>query len=266
MGLRNPAISGVASRLGRDPGVAFDRAMPRRPASVEVAAPAPRKIGFWRMAFIGSATLLAMAGAILTAAWLLGAQLARGGHSADRSLREVVIGNDVLAVPANAIRFPGQRRNGDSDRVDIYLRWPDLSGYVEEAKEDFSSAAVNPALLFLSIEPRVMSQDMTGRIGPIYSKFMTGPELDAAPGLKRRSIAGEGGFPGEELWYEPASPYPYAARCMAAGDGGGAPYCLRDFHAGRDLAVTYRFHQSLAGEWMAIERSVRAEIKRWLRQ
>lgn len=265
LAIRNPAINSIAERLGRD-GAALDRTMPRRRTPPSPAHDEVRQVTGLRLMFGASLALVAIAALVLAAAWIMGSALSRAGHSADRSLREVVIGNDVLSVPANVIRFPSQRRSGDAGRLDVYLRWPDLAGYSEAARDDFSSDAVNPSLLFLTIEPRSMTQDMTGRIGPIYSKFMNGPVLDATGGLKRRSIAGTGGFPGEELWYEADNPYPYAARCMAPETAGGAPYCLRDIHIGRDLAVTYRFHQSLAAEWMAIEKAVRSEIKLWLRQ
>jgi hypothetical protein len=39
------------------------------------------------------------------------------------------------------------------------------------------------------------------------------------------------------------------------------PYCLRDIHAGHGLSVTYRFHQSLIGEWMALDAAIRAQVK-----
>ena len=268
MAIRSATINDMAAKLGRDPRHAFDRTSPRRdpPESGSTAAPASAvRVGPAKLLSGVSLVLLAFAGVILALAHYAGAEISRGGHSTDTSAREILIGNDVLEVPANVIRFPTQRRAGDVERLDLYLRWPDMAGYTEEAASDFNSPAVNPAIVFLTIEPRSMTMDMSGRIGPIYSKFLAGPEHDAGHGLKRRALDGDSGYGGEELWYETGSPYPFAARCMAPETPGATPYCLRDIHIGRDLTVTYRFHQSLMGEWMALEKSVRAAIRLWLR-
>jgi hypothetical protein len=139
-----------------------------------------------------------------------------------------------------------------------------MTGYSEAEKEEFNRSAVNPAILFVTIEPRTMSQDMTGRMQAIYSKFMDGPAVDAGYGLKRQALSEAGGFHGEELWYEAGSPYPFAARCVKPGEPSATPYCLRDIHVGHDLAVTYRFHRSLIGEWMALDAAIRAQMKMML--
>ncbi len=119
------------------------------------------------------------------------------------------------------IRFRSQRRSSSLDRLDLYLLWPEMAGYSEAMKEEFNRTTINPAILFLTIEPRTMSQDMTGRIPAIYAKFMEGPETDAGFGLKRRALSAEGGFGGEELWYEAEQPLPLCRALREAGRGFG---------------------------------------------
>lgn len=268
MAMRSATINDVAGRLGRDPRNAFDRTVPRgfRPAPPPPQPVAPaRQVGWVRLLGVSSLVLLALAALILALAWLAGKQIAQGGHSADVTTRQIVIGNDVLDLPMNVIRFPSQRRAGEATRLDLYLRWPDMAGYTEEAAEAFNSNTIDPSILFVTIEPRSMSLDMSGRLGPIYSKFLKGPVLDGVAGLKRRALDDDSGYQGEELWYESASPYPFVMRCMAHDVPGATPYCMRDVHLGRDLTVTYRFHRSLIAEWMTIERAVRSSLRHWLR-
>lgn len=253
----------AALRLGRPETVSFDRFIPRhRPKEQEPAATGKGSV--LRIVLIVSAGLAVLTCLALLCVRLIGSEIARAGHSDDPSIRQIVMGNDVLNVPGNMIRFRSQRRSSSLVRLDLYLMWPEMAGYSEAMKEEFNRPTINPAILFLTIEPRTMSQDMTGRIPAIYAKFMEGQETDAGFGLKRRGLSAEGGFGGEELWYEADSPYPFAARCVKPGEASATPYCLRDIHVGRDLAVTYRFHQSLIGEWMALDAAIRAQMKRMI--
>jgi hypothetical protein len=263
MASASDTVQEAALRLGRPPATSFDRLIPKRPAPQATPAPASNN-SVIRIIVALCAAMAVLTGVILLCVHLVGAEIARAGHSVDTATRQIVIGNDVVYAPANMIRFRSQRRASTLERLDLYLLWPDMAGYSESRKSEFNRAVVNPAMLFLTLEPRSMSQDMSGRIEPIYSKFLTGPSLDSGNGLLRRALSPDGGFNGEELWYEANSPYPFAARCVRPDEASATPYCLRDIHVGQDLSVTYRFHQSLIGEWMALDAAVRAQVKRLL--
>ena len=256
-------IEDVAARLGRDHGRQIDRFISQqvRHANANAAKDdAPGTSVLARIIFWTCAGLTLLSGAMLFTVHLFGAEIARAGFSTDATKRQIVIGNDVLDVPGNIIRFRAQRRAQNLERLDLYFFWPEMTGYSDRLSPEFDRPSINPAILFVTVEPRTMTQDMTGRIEPIYSKFMEGPETDAGNGLKRRALSASGGFAGEELWYEADSPYPFTARCVRSDDPSATPYCLRDFHAGHDLSVTYRFHRALIGQWMALDRAIRAEI------
>ncbi len=261
MATASGSVREVAARMGRDPQRSIDRFFPpRQPAQAVVSSPA-QQTSVLRFVLGGALFLAGFTAAIVGIVYLLGAEISRAGHSTDTTRKQIIIGNDVLAIPANAIRFRSQRRTGDSERVDMYFLWPEMAGYSERDAAAFNQTTVNPQLLFVTLEKRQMSQDMTGRIEPIYSKFMTGVSINAGHGLKRRALSAEGGFHQEDLWYEASSPWPFAARCNRPGESMAAPYCLRDIHVGRDLSVTYRFHLSLISDWMAIDAAIRAQIK-----
>lgn len=260
-------VEGIAARLGRDPvRSAPHHFNPRHFAARQPAPaqPAEREVNSLGIIFRVCCAFMAFTAMILGAVWLLGAEISRAGHSSDTGIKQLVIGNDVLGVPGNIIRFRSQRRWGALERADLYLLWPQMEGYSEAGKDQFNGTTLNPAILFITIERRQMSQDMTGRIEPIYSKFLAGSAVNAGHGLMRRGLSAEGGFHNEDLWFEANSPYPFAARCTRPGDGSAAPYCLRDIHFGRNLSVTYRFHLSLIGEWMAIEAAIRAQMNQML--
>jgi hypothetical protein len=205
--------------------------------------------------------LIVISGLALAAAHLAGGSIANAGHSSDMSLRQIVVGNDVLEVPANKIRFGSQRRAHTAARLDLYMHWPSMNGFSDNLRPIFNSTEIEPSILFLTIEPRSMSLDMSGRIEPIYRQFFAGEPQSAGSGLMRVALSPEAGFADEELVFQASSPWPWAARCSIGEGERASAFCIRDIHAGRDLAVTYRFHRSLLPQWLEIEEAVQAQIR-----
>ena len=278
----NTAINTTAANYGRSFDTRFDRQMPgytdrlngaanNGPASGQGAGSGGGTGGATGDSKIISASFLgllfkitgfmALAAIVFyfTSSWY-GDLVSKGGHTNDVSLRRIVIVNDLVNIPANMIRFASQRNAKSLQRLDLYAHWPSLSGYSDELAKDFDSMADNSPLLFISLEPKSMSKDMTGRIEDIYELFFGGPPVDAGNGLVRRAFSSESAFFSEDLYYEADSPYPFAARCIRESDKIAAPFCIRDIHIGHDLMLTYRFHAKLLPQWMTLDRAVRQKI------
>ena len=85
-----------------------------------------------------------------------GRSIAMAGYTDDATIHEVVIGNNVIAVPANVIRFDQARRDGIASRLDLYLRYPEMDGYSEAARDDFNHTGANRNIIFLSFEQQMM--------------------------------------------------------------------------------------------------------------
>ena len=113
-----------------------------------------------------------------------GHAIAMGGYTDDGTLREVVIGNNVITIPANAIRFDRARHDGVASRLDLYLRYPALDGYSEAARSDFNGQGAARNIIFLSFEEQMMSRDMSGRFAPIYSSLIEQPGLSGPDGTR----------------------------------------------------------------------------------
>ncbi|MDQ2634920.1 MAG: hypothetical protein M3Y78_14435 [Pseudomonadota bacterium] len=196
-----------------------------------------------------------------------GRSIALAGHTEDTTLREIVIGNNVISAPANAIRFNRQRRDGVAVRLDLYLRWPELDGYSNVARSDFNHAGPAGRIIFLSFEERTMSRDMSGRLEPIYASMLVRP---GEPGL------------GDTMLYrfEEKSGYLNEALAVAADPDGGAfvarclvgesaqeslAPCERDIHVGDNLSLSYRFPRDLLSNWAQLEEAIRAKAGSMLR-
>jgi len=216
--------------------------------------------GFLKRFFLISLAMLTLSLLMFTAAHFYGDSISKAGHSSSTKEMQIVINGDYLRVPENKIRFNSQRKSAALDRLDLYMHWPSLSGYTDGLNHAFNNSSDNADLIFISIEPRSMSFDMSGRIGLIYEQFFDGKPEKTETGLIRQGLSANGGFIDEDLYYAAASPYPFAARCVREG-ASTAPFCLRDIHVGKNLMLTYRLHKKYLPQWIEVEQAVRASMK-----
>ena len=208
---------------------------------------------------LAAGALVLLAGGISLCGRLIGHTLALAGYTDDTHPYEVVIGNNVVAAPANTIRQGRARRDGVAPRLDLYLRWPEMDGFSEAARVDFNNADGAKRILFLTFEPKMMSRDMSGRFQPIYRTLIE-PEGSPGPaGISFHAFAAKSGYVGEKLAVaERPGTEPFVARCLADGDDAlSLAPCERDIQVGADLSLTYRFPEELLAVWPEVEAAVR---------
>jgi hypothetical protein len=211
---------------------------------------------------------LALLSLIITLAgkWF-GHDIAMGGHTDDVTMREIVIGNNVIAAPSNMIRFERARRDGIASRLDIYMRYPQMDGYSDAAKNDFNNANGSRNILFLVFEDQMMSRDMSGRFAPIYSALIIRPGKPGPGGTTLYDFTDKSGYLGEVLAVaERPGQEPFVARCLSGqkAEESLAP-CERDLLVGDSLSLTYRFPREFLGEWQALDAAVVAEAATMVR-
>ena len=226
----------------------------------------PVRSGFVKRVFVVFAILALLSAAISVAGRWAGHSISMAGHTDDRTVHEIVIGNDVLAVPANMIRFEASRRNGVAARLDLYMLWPEMDGYSAEARDAFNHVDGDRSILFVSFEPRMMSRDMSGRFQPISRQLMEGPARLGPGGLKVYSFSEKSGYVDEVLIVgDEDSDEPFVARCLAgpAAKESLAP-CERDIQVGQGLNLIYRRPAGLADSWREVDAAVRAAAERFI--
>lgn len=226
----------------------------------------PVRSGFMLKVFVAFVGLALLSAAISIAGKWAGRSIAMAGHTDDRTVHEVVIGNNVLAVPANMIRFEGLRRSGVAPRLDVYLRWPQMDGYSDDARDDFNHADGRRNILFLAFEERMMSRDMSGRLGPIYRALIEETGRPGPAGLTVHAFSEKSGYVDEVLVVgDEDGEAPFVARCLSgeAARQSLAP-CERDIHVGDGLNLVYRMPAELAGSWREVDAAVRAAAARFL--
>jgi len=211
--------------------------------------------------------LCAVTLAIAITGRMVGGTIALAGNTTDQSLREIVIGNDVLIFPANVIRFESQRVSGVQNVVDTYFAWPGMAGYTEANRAIFNQTDSAASLIFARITQATMSRDMSGRLNPIYQRLTDGHRVAGPNGLDSMRLRSGAGYANELLYVEHSvTDNPYAVRCLVEDaqtqpDFSTRTGCQRDISLGEGLSVTYRFAIELLPNWREIERDVRARFE-----
>lgn len=212
--------------------------------------------------FYAFAALALLSVAISVGGKWLGRSIAMAGYTDDTTIRKVVIGNNLISVPANFIRFDQARRDGIASRLDLYLRYPEMDGYSTGARDDFNHTGIAKKIIFLSFEPRMMSRDMSGRFGPIYSALVTKPGTPGPVGTTMYGFSEKSGYLNEVLAVaDRPGKEPFVARCLSgpSAEESLAP-CERDIQVGDDLSLTYRFPKDLLGDWPALDAAIAAKV------
>ncbi|MBU4530656.1 MAG: hypothetical protein KUA43_02050 [Hoeflea sp.] len=205
--------------------------------------------------------------AIAATGRMVGKNISRAGNTAETTLYEIVIGNDVLSLPANVIRFQSQRVSGVQNAVDTYFSWPGMHGYSEATRDIFNQTRSADGLIFARIAQATMSRDMSGRFTPIYKRLTDGVPVAGPSGLDSFRLRSGAGYANELMYVERSfSEQPYAIRCLVEDSGTEPDFntrtgCQRDIAIGEDLSVTYRFSIDLLPHWREIERDVRNRLE-----
>ncbi len=222
---------------------------------------------FMLRAFCVFAVLAVLSLGIVIAGKWFGRAIALAGHTEDTTIHEIVIENNVLMVPANVIRFERSRRDGIADRLDLYLRWPDMTGYTAAARDDFNNAGGERKIIFLSFSQQTMSRDMSGRFDPIYRSLIVEPGVAGQGGVTLYDFTEKSGYLNDVLAVaERSSETPFVARCLTGESAGEslAP-CERDILIGNNLSLSYRFPKEFLPGWRALDAAVLATAANFLK-
>jgi len=189
-----------------------------------------------------------------------GGRISLAGNTDSTAPITLTIGRDTLNLPENTLRFPSQRKDGLSERADLYLTWPEMQGYSKEHRERFDDIARSSGLIFLQIAQSTMSRDMSGRLEPIYSHLVEGDGVPFTNGMTLHRLRADAGYAGEVLLTAPrAGALDYVVRCAlpATPQMATSGDCQRDIKVGRDLTVLYRFSSTHLPDWDHIDAAIR---------
>ena len=233
----------------------------QKPPPIPVYKPPSKALGWGIVALL--VALIAVI-VVLGVVWLKG-QISRTDFTNDNSTRQFVIGNDVLNIPLNHMRFGQQREKSVLEQADLAMLWPSGDGYGQKHVEAFKETGPDRRLLFITLSKRAMPFDMTGRLEPIYVKLFDGQPTQGPAGLQFQSLKPGKGYDGEQLAIFAEGNEVWIARCQTV-EQSTSPTCLRDVFLGNDLSLRYRFPLALLKHWRGIEALVVGKISSMLVQ
>lgn len=208
----------------------------------------------WKL-FFAAACLATLSLTISIFGRHLGYSLAMGSFSESTKIHRIQVAGNMLLVPENTIRIATERKDDALERLDLYLKWPEMSGYTQSLRDSFTDISNNPSLIYLSIQEQIMSRDMSGRFDPIYRTLIEEPGAPGPAGLTVYNFKNGTGYSGEALFKGDANGDGiFVARCLEDTDMLAA--CERDILMGDGLSLTYRFPRRLLGQWRAIDLAV----------
>ena len=218
---------------------------------------------------IGICALCLLTVAISVVGRLFGDSMVLAGHTLDATPYQIVIGRDVLELPANVIRFETARRSGAQEAVDTYFAWPGMLGYSNRTRAIFDQTESASGLIFAQAAQATMSRDMSGRFDPIYKRLIEGSPVPGPGGLVSYRLRSVSGYASELLYVDPNGGIrPYVVRCLIEGADdtrfSTQTGCQRDIFIGEDLSITYRFSIDLLPDWRQIEQDIRGRFEKAL--
>ncbi|WFS02438.1 hypothetical protein [Rhizobium tumorigenes] len=222
----------------------------------------------WRFCFL-LALLVVLTIAIAVGGRWIGRRISLAGHTTSTQTFAITIGEDSLRLAANTIRFPSERVDGVTERVDLYLTFPEMQGYSDANSQNFNDISRSSSLVFLQLTQGTMSRDMSGRLEPIYAHLIEGAPFPGPSGLTAHRLRSDAGYAGETLLTAPRLGKPdYVVRCLlpSSPDKATSADCQRDVKIGNDLSLLYRFSSRLLGDWDHIDAALQQFVEMRLTQ
>lgn len=233
---------------------AHDGAMQDQTHGFAVSAGLPQAA---KRLFIGFGIASAIALVAVIAAGVFGPRLLQSTQSTLDTPLQIIIGNEVLSVSENMVWHAGQRRPGVAERIDLYLYWPERSGFTRALIAEFADTnPVTTQVAIISIAKRQGFLDMAARFQPVYSKASDrNATVYASDGLHAKPLNPALGYIDETLFF--AAPGAYAdkpafiARCNDPASGTSALLlaCEMDLFFGGNLEAKVRFPASFLEQW-----------------
>ncbi|MHA6297883.1 hypothetical protein [Devosia sp. CAU 1758] len=157
------------------------------------------------------------------------------------------IAGEELSIPASWFRFGEDMKPGFTSQVDLTLRLalePGQPAYAVEATLLPRSGALSSGALLDAVYLHQFADDSVGGI----------------PGLVGKPLLPSEGYAGETVWYDPLSPSPFVAKCVAAPEPTRRDRCLRTIHLPNGLAAVLSFDAEALGAWKRFDE----ELALWL--
>lgn len=159
------------------------------------------------------------------------------------------LGGRPLTIPAAWLPDGTTDSDDFASRIDMRVSLP--------LGRDGSDTPIDVTLL-----PRSQARPSSALLDGVYLHMFEAEQLTGPPGLIGKPLKSSEGYGGETVWYDPISPQPFVAKCMAPVEPGGAEWCLRTVALAKGIAAIYRFNKTLLPQWHSFDTEMGAVLTR----
>jgi F0F1-type ATP synthase membrane subunit c/vacuolar-type H+-ATPase subunit K len=162
------------------------------------------------------------------------------GGDAEDSVVTSNLGGRPLTIPAAWLPDGATDSDDFASRIDLRVELP--------LGPDGTLAPIDVLLV-----PRSQARPSAALLDGVYLHMFEAEELSGPPGLIGKPLKAQEGYAGETVWYDPISPQPFVAKCIAPIENGGDSWCLRTVALAKGIAATYRFSATLLPQWHSFD-------------
>ncbi|GHA14034.1 hypothetical protein GCM10007989_05860 [Devosia pacifica] len=195
--------------------------------AASTAKPETGSVGFNLAGMAVLAAMMAIGVAYAIDGYSAGQQ--RDGHS-DIAL-ERTIGGRELTIPGSWFRTGGTMASGFSSQIDLIVPLGD-------------GRSVDVTLL-----PQSRMRASSVLLDTVYLHQFQPEVVSGIPGLVGKPLDRQSGFADETVWYDPLSPAPFAAKCLAPIAPEPDGRCLRSVVLPSGIGAVYSFDAALLAQW-----------------
>ena len=218
--------------------------MPEMASPTAHAPTAPSSVGF----NLAALSVLVVLAALGLAYWVDGtSREARAPGPVlddDRLVTQAIAGRE-LAIPQSWFRNGHEARTGFASQIDLQVM--------------LSPADVEPFPVQVTLLPPSRARTSASLLDRVYLHQFEEGTLSGVVGLVGKPVAGPG-YRGETVWYDPLSPNPFVAKCIAPVDEEATRQCVRTVYLPSGIAAVYTFSQPALAAWREFD----AEMGEWL--
>lgn len=164
---------------------------------------------------------------------------------ADERLVLQTIAGRELAIPQGWFRNGQESRTGFASQIDLMVT--------------LAPEGTEPVPVRVTLVPPSRARTSASLLDRVYLHQFGEDTLSGFAGLVGKPVAGPG-YRGETVWYDPLSPNPFVAKCIAPVEPDVAAQCVRTVYLPSGIAAIYAFSQPALAAWREFD----TEMGQWL--
>jgi hypothetical protein len=160
-------------------------------------------------------------------------------------------------IPANYLEYERARQGGERDKVALFARLPDFSGWSNWEAQSFADNSPTSPIVEMLIRQDDLNLSEADRLQRVYMGYVQDTRgAEGQYGLTQYAFRDDSGYRSEDLYVGRTQEGPVVMRCTRLGPDVPSPNCVRDMQLARGVSLFYRFKRTRLDHWQEIAEGV----------